>query len=127
MRLSGESQAELIKAAFVVAAAGVIVYYGKKFVDAASSKLGSIANAPAEAVTALGDAVGSIGAAAVDSAKSGIEKAASATQTQGGTPVLTTAKLFGATAQNLVNSLMGNSTTAVPNFGKFDTGTGEGW
>ena len=107
MTLSGQSQAELIKAALIVAMAGVIVYYGKKFVDGASAKLGSIANAPAEAVTAIGNAVGAAGAAVIDSAKSGIEKAASATQTQGGTPILTTTKILSISAQNLVDNLLG--------------------
>ena len=37
--------------------------------------MGSIANAPAEAVAAIGDAVGSAGAAVVEATKSGIEKA----------------------------------------------------
>jgi hypothetical protein len=75
MKLSGQSQAELIKAALVVAAAGVIVYYGKKFVDGFTSKVGSLADAPAKAVTALGAAIGSAGSAVVESAKAGIEKA----------------------------------------------------
>ena len=123
MTLSGQSQAELIKAALVVAMAGVIVYYGKKFVDSASAKLGSIANAPAEAVTAIGNAVGAAGAAVIDSAKSGIEKAASATQTQGGTPILTTTKILGVGAQNLVDNLLGNK----PKLPAFDAGSGEGW
>ena len=76
MRLSGQSQAELIKAALVVATAGVIVYYGKKFIDGFSAKAGSIVDAPAKAFTALGDAVGAASAAVVDASKSGIEKAA---------------------------------------------------
>lgn len=122
MTLSGQSQAELIKAALVVAMAGVIVYYGKKFVDGASAKLGSLANAPAEAVTAIGNAVGSAGAAVIDSAKSGIEKAASATQTQGGTPILTTTKILSLNAQNLVDNLLGK-----PKLPAFDAGAGEGW
>jgi hypothetical protein len=75
MKLSGQSQAEIIKAALIIAAAGVIVYYGKKFVDGFSSKLGELADAPAKAFVALGDAVGSAGAAVVETAKSGIEKA----------------------------------------------------
>lgn len=75
MKLSGQSQAEIIKAALIVAAAGVIVYYGKKFVDGFTSKVGQIADAPAKAITAIGGAVGAAGAAAVDAAKSGIEKA----------------------------------------------------
>lgn len=123
MTLSGQSQAELIKAALVVAMAGVIVYYGKKFVDGASAKLGSIANAPAEAITALGDAVGTASAAVINSAKSGIEKAASATQTQGGTPILTTTKILSVGAQNLVDNLLGNK----PKLPAFDAGSGEGW
>ena len=66
MTLSGQSQAELIKAALVVAVAGVIVYYGKKFVDGFTSQVGSIADAPAKAITAIGGAVGAAGAAVVD-------------------------------------------------------------
>ena len=116
MTLSGQSQAELIKAALIVAMAGVVVYYGKKFIDGASAKLGSIANAPAEAVTAIGNAVGSAGAAVIESAKSGIEKAASSMATQGGTPILTTTKILSVSAQNLVDNLLGNKYT-IP----FDT------
>lgn len=123
MQLSGQSQAELIKAALVIAMAGVIVYYGKKFVDGASAKLGSIADAPAKAFTAVGNAVGAASAAVIDSAKSGIEKAASATQTQGGTPILTTTKLLSLNAQNLVDNLLGNK----PKLPAFDAGAGEGW
>ena len=108
MTLSGQSQAELIKAALIVAMAGVVVYYGKKFIDGASEKLGSIADAPAKAFTAVGNAVGSAGAAVINSAKSGIEKAASATATQGGTPILTTTKILNLNAQNLVDNLLGN-------------------
>lgn len=108
MTLSGQSQAELIKAALVIAMAGVVVYYGKKFIDGASEKLGSIADAPAKAFTAVGNAVGSAGAAVINSAKSGIEKAASATQAQGGTPILTTTKILSVGAQNLVDNLLGN-------------------
>lgn len=75
MTLSGQSQAELIKAALVVATAGVIVYYGKKFVDGFTSKVGSIADAPAKAFTAIGGALGSAGAAVIEASQSGIEKA----------------------------------------------------
>lgn len=80
MRLSGQSQAELIKAALVLVTAGVIVYYGKKFVDGLSEKAGAIIDAPAKVFTALGGAVGAAGAAAVDATKSGIEKAVAASQ-----------------------------------------------
>lgn len=76
MRISGPLQAEIFKTTLGVIAAGIVLYYGKKFVDAAGKKLGSIADAPAAAVTALGDAVGATGAAIVDTAKSGIEAAA---------------------------------------------------
>jgi uncharacterized protein (UPF0333 family) len=75
MRLSGQSQAELIKAALVLAAAGVIVYYGKKFVDSFTSKIPDIATIPEKVITAAGDALGSASAAVVEVAKSGIEKA----------------------------------------------------
>jgi hypothetical protein len=89
MKISGPLQAEIFKTTLGVIAAGVVIYYGKKFVDAASQKLGSIADAPAAAVTALGDAIGSAGAAAVEAAKTGIEKAAENVQqiapTQGAT------------------------------------------
>lgn len=75
MRLSGQSQAELIKAALVIATAGVIVYYGKKFVDSVTAKIPDVASIPEKIVTAVGDAVGSAGAAALEATKSGIEKA----------------------------------------------------
>lgn len=75
MKISGPLQAEIFKTTLAVIAAGVVVYYGKKFVDAASAKLGSVADAPAAAVTAIGDAIGSAGAAVVEATKSGIEKA----------------------------------------------------
>jgi len=122
MRLSGQSQAELIKAALVVATAGVIVYYGKKFIDGFSAKAGSIIDAPAKAITAIGDAVGSVSAAAVESAKSGIEKAMDATKTTAGAAPLTTLKLMSAYGKNLTDTLTGN-TYNVP----FDSGSGQGW
>jgi len=46
MKISGPLQAEIFKTTLAVIAAGVVVYYGKKFVDAASAKLGQVANAP---------------------------------------------------------------------------------
>lgn len=75
MKISGPLQAEIFKTTLGLMVAGVVLYYGKKFVDAASSKLGSIADAPSAAVTAIGDAVGATGAAVVEATKSGIEKA----------------------------------------------------
>ena len=75
MKLSGQSQAELIKATLVLVAAGVIVYYGKKFVDSVTSKIPDIATIPEKIVVAAGDALGTAGAAVVETAKSGIEKA----------------------------------------------------
>lgn len=75
MKLSGQSQAELIKATLVLVTAGVIVYYGKKFVDSVTSKIPDIATLPEKIVVAAGDALGSAGAAVVETAKSGIEKA----------------------------------------------------
>jgi len=122
MRLSGQSQAELIKAALVVATAGVIVYYGKKFIDGFASKAGSIIDAPAKAITAIGDAVGSVSATVVDSAKSGIEKAMDATKTTAGVAPLTTLKLMSAYGKNLTDTLTGN-TYNVP----FDAGSGQGY
>lgn len=115
MTLSGQSQAELIKAAMVVALAGVIVYYGKKFVDAASSKLGSVADAPSKIVTAIGDAVGSAGAAVVEGTKSGIEKAAAASANRD-------AALSGVRKTTL-GALVYPDTYNVP----FDSGSGQGW
>jgi hypothetical protein len=75
MKISGPLQAEIFKTTLGLMVAGVVLYYGKKFVDAASSRLGSIADAPAQAVAAIGDAVGATGAAVVEAATSGIEKA----------------------------------------------------
>lgn len=122
MTLSGQSQAELIKAALVVAVAGVIVYYGKKFVDGFTSQVGSIADAPAKIATALGGAVGSASAAVVEASKSGIEKAMSATQTTAGNVPLNTFKIVGAYSKNLTDTLTGKSYN-VP----FDSGSGTGW
>jgi len=122
MRLSGQSQAELIKAALVVATAGVIVYYGKKFIDGFSAKAGSIVDAPAKIATAIGDAVGSASSAVVESAKSGIEKAMDATKTTAGNVPLNSIKLISSYSQNLANTITGK-TYNVP----FDSGSGQGW
>jgi hypothetical protein len=122
MRLSGQSQAELIKAALVVATAGVIVYYGKKFIDGFAAKAGSIVDAPAKIVTAIGDAVGTASAAAVEGAKSGIEKAMDSSKTTAGVAPLTTLKLMSAYGKNLSDTLMGK-TYNVP----FDAGSDGNW
>jgi hypothetical protein len=109
MRLSGQSQAELIKAALVVATAGVIVYYGKKFVDSFTAKIPDIASIPEKIVTAAGDALGSASAAVVDTAKSGIEKASESANvkvTQAGNPVTTSAKIGIMYAQNATDNLL---------------------
>lgn len=122
MKLSGQSQAELIKAALVVAAAGVIVYYGKKFVDGFTSQLPSLADAPSKAITAVGAAIGSASAAVVEASKSGIEKAMDATKTTAGNVPMNTFKIFGAYTKNLADTITGK-TYNVP----FDAGTGTGW
>jgi uncharacterized protein (DUF697 family) len=122
MTLSGQSQAELIKAALVVAVAGVIVYYGKKFVDGFTSQVGSIADAPAKAITALGGAIGSASASVVNASKSGIEKAMSATQTTAGNVPLNTFKIVGAYSKNLADTLAGKTYNE-----SFDSGSGSGW
>jgi hypothetical protein len=122
MTLSGQSQAELIKAALVVAVAGVIVYYGKKFVDGFTSQVGSIADAPAKAITALGGALGSASAAVVDASKSGIEKAMSTNTATAGNVPLNTFKIIGAYSKNLADTLTGKSYNQP-----FDSGSGSGW
>lgn len=122
MRLSGQSQAELIKAALVVAVAGVIVYYGKKFVDGFTSQVGSIADAPAKAITAIGGAVGAASAAVVEASKSGIEKAMDATKTTAGNVPLNTFKIVGAYSKNLADTLTGKAYNQP-----FDSGSGSGW
>jgi hypothetical protein len=71
MKVSGELQAEIFKAAMVMTVAGVVIYFGKKFVDGLSAKVGNIPNALGEAAVAVGGAVGSASTAAL----SGIEKA----------------------------------------------------
>lgn len=109
MTLSGQSQAELIKAALVIAAAGVIVYYGKKFVDGFTSQVGSIADAPSKIVTAIGGAVGSASAAVVEASKSGIEKAMDSQKTTAGNAPLNTMKIFGAYTKMAVDSMTGKS------------------
>lgn len=122
MTLSGQSQAELIKAALVIAAAGVIVYYGKKFVDGFTSQVGSLADAPAKAFTAVGAAVGSAGAAVVEASKSGIEKAMDSQKTTAGNVPLNTMKIFGAYTKNLTDTITGK-TYNLP----FDTVQGQGY
>jgi hypothetical protein len=122
MTLSGQSQAELVKAALIVAAAGVIVYYGKKFVESVTSKVPDIATIPEKIVVAVGDAVGSAGAAVVEASKSGIEKAMDAQKTTGGNVPLNSLKLFGTYSKMATDSLMGKSYN-VP----FDSGSGQGW
>ena len=115
MTLSGQSQAELIKAALVLTAAGIIVYYGKKFVDGFTSQVGSIADAPAKIITAIGGAVGSAGAAVIDASKSGIEKAAAASANRDS--VLTGVR------QTTLGKMVYPNSYNVP----FDAGSGEGW
>ena len=122
MTLSGQSQAELIKAALVVAVAGVIVYYGKKFVDGFTSQVGSIADAPAKAITAIGGAVGAAGAAVVEASKSGIERAMDATKTTAGNVPLNTFKIVGAYSKNLADTIAGRTYNQP-----FDSGSGSGW
>jgi chromosome segregation ATPase len=122
MTLSGQSQAELIKAALVIAAAGVIVYYGKKFVDGFTSQVGSLADAPAKAFTAVGAAVGSAGAAVVEASKSGIEKAMDSQKTTAGNVPLNTMKILGAYTKQAVDSMTGK-TYNMP----FDTVQGQGY
>lgn len=122
MTLSGQSQAELVKATLVLIAAGVIVYYGKKFVDSVTSKIPDIATIPEKIVVAAGDALGSAGAAVVTASKSGIEKAMDNQKTTGGNVPLNSLKLFGAYSKMATDSLMGKSYN-VP----FDSGSGQGW
>jgi uncharacterized protein (DUF697 family) len=122
MTLSGQSQAELVKATLVLVAAGVIVYYGKKFIDGFTSKVGSIADAPSKIATAIGGAVGSAGAAVVEASKSGIEKAMDSQKTTAGNVPLNTFKILGMYSKNFADNLTGK-TYNVP----FDAGTGEGW
>jgi len=104
MKVSGELQAEIFKAAMVMTVAGVILYYGKKFVDSASAKLGSIPDTIGEAVTSVGSAVGATGSAAL----SGIEQAMKNTsQTQADKNAANLAKVYP--------------------WPSFDPGTGQGW
>jgi uncharacterized protein (DUF697 family) len=109
MTLSGQSQAELIKAALVLTAAGIIVYYGKKFVDGVTSKAGSIVDLPEKVVTAIGEAVGEAGSAVVTASKSGIEKAMDSQKTTAGNVPLNTMKIFGAYTKMAVDSITGKS------------------
>jgi hypothetical protein len=122
MKLSGQSQAELIKAALVIATAGVIVYYGKKFVDSFTAKIPDIATIPEKIVSAAGDALGSASAAVVNASKSGIEKAMDVRQTTAGNVPLNTLKIISTYSKNLGDTLLGK-TYNVP----FDSGKGEGW
>lgn len=115
MTLSGQGQAELIKAALVVATAGVIVYYGKKFVDGFTSKVGSIADAPAKAITAIGGAIGSASASVIDASKSGIEKAAAASANRD--------NVLSGVRKTTLGALVYPDTYNVP----FDSGSGQGW
>lgn len=109
MTLSGQSQAELIKAALVLTAAGIIVYYGKKFVDGITSKAGSIVDLPEKVVTAIGEAVGEAGSAVVTASKSGIEKAMDSQKTTAGNVPLNTMKIFGTYTKMAVDSITGKS------------------
>lgn len=122
MTLSGQSQAELIKAALVVAVAGVIVYYGKKFVDGFSQSASSIVDAPAKAIAALGNAAGAASAATVEAAKSGIEKAMDVQKTTAGNVPLNTFKIVGAYTKNLADQITGKTYNQT-----FDSGSGSGW
>lgn len=122
MTLSGQSQAELIKATLVLVAAGVVVYYGKKFVDSVTAKIPDIATIPEKVITAAGDAIGTAGAAVVSASKSGIEKAMDAQKTTAGNVPLNSMKIAGAYSQAFVNKITGKTYTE-----KFDAGTGEGW
>jgi len=106
MKVSGELQAEIFKAAMVMTVAGLVIYFGKKFVDGLSEKVGNIPDTLGKAASALGGAVGSAGSAAV----SGIEKAvANTAQNQ---------KDFAATQLAKITAQI------IP---PFDPGTGTGW
>jgi len=115
MTLSGQSQAELIKATLVLVAAGVIVYYGKKAVDGFTQKVGAVADAPSKIATAIGGALGSAGAAVIDASKSGIEKASAAATNRD--------SALSGVRKTTLGALVYPDTYAVP----FDAGSGSGW
>lgn len=106
MKISGELQAEIFKSALVLAGAGVIIFFGKKFVDGLSQKLGSIPDTLGKAATAVGGAIGATGAAAL----SGIEQAVQNTAEN--------QKAFNAAQLNKITD------SIIP---PFDPGTGTGW